>query len=200
VESEQDKDVRGPEVKREDGVPHPTPRVVNERHSNTGKGETHESAIDLTLDSASESDSESSSVEQSNPHEKFGQEFIDPTRSANDSSNRKGPTIPGSGRTAPVATYLKTDLRGIGALSASERRRTLLRPSTLAASGVQSSASKRKRVTHTQEEIRAATRDARVSGEGLVGEERVAHDKKRAKRDAKNDRQERQRWRQIINM
>jgi hypothetical protein len=59
---------------------------------------------------------------------------------------------------------------------------------------------KRKRVTHTQEEIRAVAREARASGEGLVGEERVGWDKRRMKRDQKRDREERQRWRAAIDL
>ena len=38
------------------------------------------------------------------------------------------------------------------------------------------------------------------TGEGLIGQDKVAFDMKKAKRDVRVDREERQRWREIINM
>lgn len=181
----------GKEVKREDDAPIAARTTTTRGHTPTG--ESRESAIDLTLDSASSSsdtDSSRAVSPRASPPEKFGEGYIMPRPS---SPRHAG----GSGRTAPVATYLKTDLRGIGALPSTARQRTLLRPSTLAAP--QHADGKRKRVTHSVEDVRAAVRDAREAGDGLTGEERVAWERKRAKRDGERDRRERQRWREIIN-
>lgn len=181
----------GKQVKREDDAPIAA-RTTTRGHMLTG--ESRESAIDLTLDSASSSpdtDSSRALSPRASPSEKFGEAFIAP----HPPSPRN---VGGSGRTAPIATYLKTDLRGIGALSSSARQRTLLRPSTLAAPSPDPPA-KRKRVTHSVEDVRAAVRDARQAGDGLTGEDRVAWERKRAKRDGERDRRERQRWREIIN-
>jgi hypothetical protein len=175
------------DVKREEGMD----KSVVEK-SRKGKGKSRESAIDLTLDSAS---SDSDSDQDSNPSnrrtpEKFGEAFINTP-----ASSSRPPAGSGPGRTAPVATYLKTDLRGIGALSVTDRRRTLLRPNTLAAPPE----GKRKRVTHSAQEIRAAVRDSRDEGGGLVGEERVMWERQGVKKGVEVDRKERQRWREIIN-
>lgn len=187
---------KGDEVKQEEG-PAERPGLVETSSGRTGKGKSRESAIDLTLDSASSgSDSDSDSNPTSNSQrtpEKFGEAFITPAQPSSTSSH---PLI-WSGRTAPIATYLKTDLRGIGALSATDRRRTLLRPSTLAAPP--DHPSKRKRVTHSAEEIRESVRDSKAAGAGLVGEERAMWERQKVKRDVEVDRRERQRWREIIN-
>ncbi|KAI5455208.1 hypothetical protein NCC49_000024 [Naganishia albida] len=171
-------------VKDEDGR---CPAMDVEEQPKGTTGATNDSAIDLTLDSECESD-----LEQCQRRSKS----ISPSITSQNTSEPSSSRPLSSGRTAPVATYLKTDLRGIGALSASERRRALLRPGTLAAA----SASSRKRVTHSQEEIRAAVRGSKVNGEGLSGEKRVAFEKRRGKRDAKRDREERQRWRAAIDL
>lgn len=183
--SEEERERVGVLVKSEDGVSGSS-TAVKGRVDGT-EGTTNDSAIDLTLDSESDSDSDQ-------PSDPSSSQAISPNHSPEPSSIRN--PLP-SGRTAPIATYLKTDLRGIGALSSSEKRRTLLRPGTLSAPEPRG---KRKRVTHTQEEIRAVAREARASGEGLVGEERVAWDKRRMKRDQKRDREERQRWRAAIDL
>ncbi|KAJ9110546.1 hypothetical protein QFC20_002874 [Naganishia adeliensis] len=112
---------KGVQVKSEDGVSRSS-TVIGARVDGT-TGTTNDSAIDLTLDSASESDSDQPS------NSKSRLQAISPQRSAEPSSSRN--TTNPVGRTAPVATYLKTDLRGIGALSSSEKRRALLRPGTL---------------------------------------------------------------------
>ncbi|KAJ9091821.1 hypothetical protein QFC19_008934 [Naganishia cerealis] len=171
------------------------------RPARAGTCKAEDSVIDLTLDSASDSGTDMDATDELGTSEKFGQDVLATSHAPSSSFTRSHGS--GSGRTAPVATYLKTDLRGIGALSASERQRNLLRPGTLSArssASPSSAATKRKRVTHTNEEIRALAQERRGTGEGLMGEERVAFDKKKAKRDAKVDRQERQRWREIINM
>ncbi|KAJ9123067.1 hypothetical protein QFC22_001256 [Naganishia vaughanmartiniae] len=201
-------------LKREGGLENSTVsrNAAGGKHGK-GKEKAKDGVIDLTLDSASDSDSASESEKSSNDtpsvHEKFGQDIIGASNT-NDESNRSSSSRihgagSGPGRTAPVATYFKTDMRGIGALSASEQKRNLLRPSSLSASGSSTStaaatACKRKRVTHTNEEIRAVARERKGTGEGLIGLERVAWDMKKAKRDGKVDREERRKWREIINM
>ncbi|KAJ9124571.1 hypothetical protein QFC24_003363 [Naganishia onofrii] len=187
-----------------------------------GKGRNEANAatvIDLTtLDSDSDADSEPETTSTTMPFisEKFGQHLLstDSAAAAGGSSNYSSvasASASSSGRTAPVATYFKTDRRGIGAISVAEQQRNLLRPSSLRARSPSSSsatttttttatAGKRKRVTHTHEEIRAVAREQRGTGEGLMGEEKVVFDVKRSKRDVRVDREERQRWREIINM
>jgi len=187
------------------------------RESGGAKGNAKDTVIDLTLDSASDSDSDSdldrSPTDNVAACEKFGQDIIAAhnaaTASVNPSSSRTHASGSGAGRTAPVATYFKTDMRGIGAISLAEQRRNLLRPSSLSAATPDSSSSrtsssatagKRKRVTHTNEEIRALAAERKGTGEGLIGQDKVAFDMKKAKRDVRVDREERQRWREIINM
>lgn len=175
-------------VKAEDGVSRIRAADLGHRQIRTTGG-TNESAIDLTLDSDSDSE-----IEQTPYRSKTSSPRSHSPNSPEPSSSRAMP----SGRTAPVATYLKTDLRGIGALSAADKRRALLRPGTLAAPP--SASAHRKRVTHSQDEIRRAVGDARASGEGLTGERRVQWEKKKGKRDAKRDREESARWRAAIDL
>ncbi|KAJ9093725.1 hypothetical protein QFC21_006321 [Naganishia friedmannii] len=190
------RDAIGGQVKQESGL----------RDGKAKSKAAEDAVIDLTLDSCSDSDGEITRADVTTMHEKFGQDILaacNPT-----SSSRNHASGSGAGRTAPVATYFKTDMRGIGAVSAAEQKRNLVRPSSsLAASSsspssstLASAAGKRKRVTHTNDEILAVAREKRRTGEGLMGEEKVAFDMKKAKRDVKVDRKERQKWREIINM
>lgn len=99
------------------------------------------------------------------------------------------------GRVAPVATYLKNDLAGIGHVP--QHRRTMLKPHTQTSgqAGAKSEARKKK-VTHTLADIRAMQRGKVVPG--LSEEDLEKRRRGRAKREANRDREERKRWMQVI--
>jgi hypothetical protein len=111
-------------------------------------------------------------------------------RSASSLDNLVGP-----GRVAPVATYLKNDLAGIGHVP--QHRRTILKPHTQTSgqAGAKSEA-RRKKVTHTLADIRAMQRGKVVPG--LSEEDLEKRRRGRAKREANRDREERKRWMQVI--
>lgn len=111
-------------------------------------------------------------------------------RSASSFDNLIGP-----GRVAPVATYLKNDLAGIGHVP--QHRRTILKPQahTSGQAGAKSEA-RRKKVTHTLADIRAMQRGKVVPG--LSEEDLEKRRRGRAKREANRDREERKRWMQVI--
>lgn len=111
-------------------------------------------------------------------------------RSASSLDNLVGP-----GRVAPVATYLKNDLAGIGHVP--QHRRTMLKPHTQTSgqAGAKSDARKKK-VTHTLADIRAMQRGKVVPG--LSEEDLEKRRRGRAKREANRDREERKRWMQVI--
>jgi hypothetical protein len=111
-------------------------------------------------------------------------------RSASSLDNLVGP-----GRVAPVATYLKNDLAGIGHVP--QHRRTMLKPRTQTSgqAGAKSEA-RRKKVTHTLADIRAMQRGKVVPG--LSEEDLEKRRRGRAKREANRDREERKRWMQVI--
>lgn len=94
------------------------------------------------------------------------------------------------GRLAPIPTYLKHDLRGIG--HKPQRKYTALRPST------SSSTTQRKRVTHTEREIRAAARGKVVPNLNDDPEQRAKRERRRAMKAVKRDREERKAWQTII--
>ena len=103
----------------------------------------------------------------------------------------------GPGRVAPVATYLKNDLAGIGHIP--QHRRSVLKPHVRkdqAEAEGRSSSMVKKRVTHTSADIRAMQRGKVVPG--LSEEDLEKKRRGRAKREAKRDREERKRWMQII--
>lgn len=111
-------------------------------------------------------------------------------RSASSFDNLVGP-----GRVAPVATYLKNDLAGIGHVP--QRRRTMLKPQTQTSgqAGAKSEPRKKK-VTHTLADIRAMQRGKVLPG--LSEEDLEKRRRGRAKREANRDREERKRWMQVI--
>ena len=99
------------------------------------------------------------------------------------------PPMIGPGRVAPVATYLKHDLSGIGHIP--HRSYSSLRPAP-----VGGAPERKKKVTHTLADIKAVQRGKVV--QGLSEESLEMRRRGKAKRDAKRDKEDRRKWQQII--
>jgi hypothetical protein len=99
------------------------------------------------------------------------------------------PPMIGPGRVAPVATYLKHDLSGIGHIP--HRSYSSLRPAP-----VGGAPERKKKVTHTLADIKAVQRGKVV--QCLSEESMEMRRRGKAKRDAKRDKEDRRKWQQII--
>lgn len=158
--------------------------------------------VDAIIDLTELDDDESRPIDVDDPAtgaSKFGDQQL--VLADLESRAASSTVLVGPGRVAPVATYLKNDLAGIGHIP--QHRRAVLAPRVIrekdGESDPNSEANKKKmkkRVTHTLADIKAMQRGKVVPG--LSEEEMEKRRRGRAKRDAKRDREERKRWMEII--
>lgn len=165
------------------GGPPPAPKPSTASTSTTRRGDRAElSAVDLDAidddDDVMLGGSKLDSVEDDN----------DPDIDDSAADGRR------AGRLAPIPTYLKHDLRGIG--HKPQRKYSSLRPTTTTTSRAAFARKERRVITHTEHEIRALQRGKVILNEDP--EHRVKREKRRAIKAVKRDREERQVWQSII--
>jgi hypothetical protein len=158
----------------------------------SGSKEEHAIDLDAVID-LTDMDDESNAIE----HEvevavagptRFGEQQLH--QAEIEAHQARAPLI-GPGRVAPVATYLKHDLSGIGH-KPPHRAYSSLRPNDPAAKPK----TLKKKVTHTVADMRAAQRGKIVAG--LSEEDLEMKRRGWAKKDAKRDRDDRKKWMQIL--
>lgn len=160
------------------------------------EGGAHEQDVDPIIDlTLEESGSEDDAMEtmEDRGHPRFGEQVLH--QAEIDARNAAAqPQLVGPGRIAPIPTFLKIDQSGIG-----HRRQQVVRTTASPYAKKKSDnprMEQRKRVTHTESEIRALERGKvvrRLDGEALEMRKRG-----QAKRDAKRDREETKQWREFI--